>query len=95
VDALAIGLRWVGGQNELEQSMVDGRAGLIHRAIQRRGGDSDGLAGWSRRQRAAAYVAALTDRSRPAPSEFERLSECRSYHLGWLLLAAAMAGGGL
>jgi len=95
LDALAIGLRWIRGQNELGQSMVDGGAGLIHRAIQRRGGDCDGLAGWSRRQRNAAYVAALTGRTRRAPSEFERLSECRSYHLGWLLLAAAMAGGGL
>jgi hypothetical protein len=95
LDALALGLRWVSGQNELGQSLVDGRAGLIHRAIQRRGGDCDGLAGWSRRQRGAAYVAALASRSRPAPSELERCSECRSYHLGWLLLAAAMAGGGI
>ena len=93
LDALAIGLRWISGQNELGQSLVDGRAGLIHRAIQRRGGDCDGLAGWSRRQRGAAYVAALAGRSRPAPSELEPCSECRSYHLGWLLLAAAMAAG--
>jgi hypothetical protein len=93
LDALGGGLRWVTGHNELGQSLVDGRAGLIHRAIQRRGGDCDGLAGWSRPQRGAAYVAALTGRPRSAPSEFERLTECRSYHLGWLLLAAAMAGG--
>ena len=82
LDALGNGLRWVTGHNELGQSLVDGRAGLIHRAIQRRGGDCDGLAGWSRPQRGAAYVAALTGRPRSAPSEFERLTECRSYHLG-------------
>jgi hypothetical protein len=89
--ALIAGLRWVSGDNELGDSLVDREAGLIYRAIQRRGGNADGLAGWSPRQRRAAFLAALTNRSRRVPTEFELLRECRSYHLGWQLLAAAMA----
>jgi hypothetical protein len=88
---LIAGLRWLAGENELGRPLIDRRAGLIHRAIQRRGGDADGLAGWSRRQRAGAYLAALANRTRPAPRHLELLTECRSYHLGWLLVAAAMA----
>jgi hypothetical protein len=91
VRPLISGLRWVVGDNELGRSMVDPRAGLIHRAIQRAGGDADGLAGWSRGQCRAAQLAALTGRPLPAPRKLERLAECRSYHLGWLLLAAGMA----
>ena len=92
VDELTAGLRWIGGANELGLSMVDAEAGLIHRSIQRAGGDADGLAGWSRAQRVAAYGAAVSGRPRRAPGRFEVLRECRSYHLGWLLVAAAMAG---
>ena len=68
---LIAGLRWVTGDNELGESLVDREAGLIYRAIQRRGGDADGLAGWSRRQRRAAFLAALTNRTRRAPTEFD------------------------
>jgi hypothetical protein len=89
--SLLTGLRWINGHNELGRSLVDRRAGLIHRAIQRRGADPDGVAGWSRRQRAAVSLAALTNQARTAPRELEVLAECRSYHLGWLLVAAAMA----
>jgi hypothetical protein len=89
--ALTAGLRWVTGHNELGQSLVDGRVGLIYRAIQRKGTDADGFAGWSRRQRVAACLAAMARRTRGAPRNLELLTECRSYHLGWLLLAAAMA----
>ncbi len=88
---LTAGVRWVTGDNELGESLVDPQAGLIYRSIQRPGGDADGLAGWSRRQRRAAGIAALSGRTRRAPREFELLRECRSYHLGWQLLAAAMA----
>jgi hypothetical protein len=91
VRPLISGLRWVVGDNELGRSMVDSRAGLIHRAIQRAGGDADGVAGWSRGQCRAVQVAALTGRPLPAPRKLARLAECRSYHLGWLLLAAGMA----
>jgi hypothetical protein len=90
-EPLIAGLRWISGHNELGRSLVARRSGLIHRAIQRRGGDADGLAGWSRRQRAAVYVAAVTNRTRTTPRQLEVLDECRSYHLGWLLVAAAMA----
>jgi len=91
VHALTTGLRWIGGTNELGLSMIDPHAGLIYRSIQRAGGDADGLAGWSRAQRVAVYGAAASGRPRPAPRRFEVLRECRSYHLGWLLVAAAMA----
>ncbi len=89
--ALMKGLRWVTGENELGRSLVDHEAGVILRAIQRPGGDADGLVGWSRRQRLAATMAAVANRGRAAPGAVEQLPECRSYHLGWLLLAAAMA----
>ena len=88
---LSAGLRWVAGDNELGRPMIDRRAGLIHRALQRPGGDADGLAGCSRRQRAAAYLASLAGAPRPVPQCLEPVLECRSYHLGWLLLAAAAA----
>lgn len=91
-EALTSGVQWINGTNELGQSMVNRRGGVIYRSVQRTGGDADGFAGWSRRQRAAAYRAGLTGRPRPAPEALEVLEECRSYHLGWLLLAAAMAG---
>lgn len=89
--ALIRGLRWVTGDNELGESLVDPTHGLIYRAIQRRGADADGFAGWSQRQRAAVYLAAVANRRLRAPRNVEVLRECRSYHLGWLLLAAAMA----
>lgn len=85
------GLRWVGGDNELDRSMVDSRAGLVYRAIQRAGGDADGFAGWSRAQRWSVYRGALTGRPAGPPAELEMLCESRSYHLGWLLVAAGMA----
>jgi len=92
---LSAGLSWVTGRNELGVSLVDPRTGLIYRSIQRAGGDADGLAGWSRSQRVAAYTAALSGRERGVPRSLEVLHECRSYHLGWLLVAAAMAGAGV
>jgi hypothetical protein len=95
VHALRAGLRWIGGTNELGVAMIDPDAGLIYRSIQRAGGDADGLAGWSRTQRVAVYGAAASGRPRPAPRKLEVLRECRSYHLGWLLVAAAMAGADL
>lgn len=90
---LISGLHWVGGDNELGRSMVDPRAGLIYRAIQRAGGDADGFAGWSRGQRWSVYRGALTGRPARSPRELELLCESRSYHLGWLLVAAGMARG--
>jgi hypothetical protein len=95
LSALTHGVRWVGGKNELGESLVDPRAGLIYRSIQRSGGDADGLAGWSRAQRVAVYLATLSGRRRSAPRRLEILRECRSYHLGWVLVAAAMAAAGV
>jgi len=93
-EPISAGLQWIGGANELGRSMINRRAGVIYRAVQRAGGDADGFAGWSRQQRAAAHRAGLCGRHRPAPTALEVLQECRSYHLGWLLLAAGMAGAG-
>ena len=89
--ALTVGVRWIWGENELDRCLVDRDAAMIYRAIQRTGGDADGFAGWSRRQRAAASLAAISGHARGTPASLEVLAECRSYHLGWLLLAAAMA----
>lgn len=91
LEALTVGLRWIWGENELDRCLVNPDAAVIYRAIQRTGGDADGFAGWSRRQRAAAYFAAMSSHAPRVPERLEVLAECRSYHLGWLLLAAAMA----
>jgi hypothetical protein len=91
VEPLTAGVRWIWGENELGRCLVNADAAMIYRAIQRTGGDADGFAGWSRRQRAEAYLAALSGHARGTPKRLELLVECRSYHLGWLLLAAAMA----
>jgi hypothetical protein len=91
--ALTAGVRWIWGANELDRCLVNSDAAVIYRAVQRAGGDADGFAGWSRRQRGAASLAAMSGHARRAPARLEVLTECRSYHLGWLLLAAAMAAG--
>ena len=91
-EAMTTGVRWIWGTNELDRCLVNPEAGMIYRAIQRTGGDADGFAGWSHKQRAAASLAALSNRTHRVPPKLEVLTECRPYHLGWLLLAAAMAG---
>jgi hypothetical protein len=91
--ALSRGLEWLYGRNELGLSMVSTTPPMIHRAIQRRGGDPDGFAGWSRRQRltvgARSLGAARATAAHASPAHLEVLEECRSYHPGWLLYAAA------
>lgn len=91
LEPLTVGVRWIWGENELDRCLVNRDAAMIYRAIQRVGGEADGFAGWSRRQRAAACLAAVSGHARGTPTALEVLAECRSYHLGWVLLAAAMA----
>jgi hypothetical protein len=94
-DALALGLDWLAGANELEVDMVDRSPGLINRCIQRTGSDADGRYGLS----GAGYTRALGRSLAPGMFDgaasagaggFEVLRECRSYHLGWLLYAQGL-----
>jgi hypothetical protein len=98
-DALGLGLRWLMGQNEIGTSLVDGDGGFVSRCVQRRGSDADGPYGLSR----SAYRRVLIRSLRPPPDHrgiraeptgLEILRECRSYHLGWLLYAHALAERG-
>jgi hypothetical protein len=93
---LDVGLRWLFGENELVTSLVDDDRGFISRCIQRVGSDADGPYGLSQ----SAYHRVLLRSLRPgadgrgvraAPAELEILRECRSYHLGWILCAQALA----
>jgi hypothetical protein len=93
---LDLGLRWLFGENELATSLVDDDGGFISRCIQRVGSDADGPYGLSQ----SAYRRVLLRSLRPgadargvraAPAELEILRECRSYHLGWILYAQALA----
>jgi hypothetical protein len=95
-DALGLGLRWLDGHNELSESLVAEDNGFICRCIQRAGSDADGPYGLSR----WAYNRVLVRSLRPpldgrgvraTPAELEILRECRSYHLGWVLCAHALA----
>lgn len=94
-DALALGLDWLYGENELSVSLVDDGPPFIPRCIQRAGSDADGTYGLSRR----GFAGVLAGQLRPpadgggkqaAPSDLEVLRECRSYHLGWVLCAHAL-----
>lgn len=93
---LRLGLEWLHGKNELNTPMVVQEPPFIWRAIQLCGGDPDGIAGWSREQHVRAIAASWAPsryRSRVrGAQELELLRECRSYHLGWLLYAAARLG---
>jgi len=87
-DNLERSLRWVGGLNERDESLVVSGALLVHRDIHRAGvgrvhrmieGSLHCLGkktAWDERHDAAAF------RVNP---------ECRPYHLGWILYAAGLA----
>jgi hypothetical protein len=94
-EPLARGLEWL-WRNELDTPMFTTSPPFICRAIQRVGSDPDAAYGIaSRNYRAAAArslaPALVADRVSVAPGQLEVLSECRSYHLGWLLYAATLA----
>ncbi|HXW56421.1 MAG TPA: hypothetical protein VEJ67_11770 [Candidatus Cybelea sp.] len=74
------GLRWVFGDNELEEDMRDDSSNLIWRAIYR----TDSL----RHVDSVLEVLSMREDVRPR-KELARLFECRPYHLGWLLYAWA------
>jgi hypothetical protein len=88
------GLRWLKGENELDRPLVSDTPAWYCRAIQRRGSDPDRFGGVSR----AAHVRILLRSvvgSAPRgtfarPDRLEVLGEDRSYHLGWLLVAARL-----
>ena len=83
------GLRWVFGANELGESLVCEEQGLVLRDIHRRG------VGRARRITGGALWCCgwRTRRNSGAPSmHFEVNSECRPYHLGWILYAASLVG---
>jgi hypothetical protein len=95
-DALGLGLRWLDGQNELSASLVAEDGGFICRCIQRLGSDADGPYGLSRSGFSRVLLRSLrppvdSPGVRARPAELEILQECRSYHLGWVLRAHALA----
>jgi hypothetical protein len=82
LEAVARGLRWIHGQNELRENMVDRDNGLVLRSIRRRRGlDRVSLAA-----KTAVSLAGL-----PLSGSSARLTELnptdRPYHFGWVLEA--------
>lgn len=96
-DALARGLEWLDGANELGEPLVGGEPPLIPRCLMRAGSDADGPYGVSRANFARVVGRSLApraggDRTAAEPGRLEVLRECRSYHLGWLLYADSLVG---
>jgi len=71
------GLRWISGENELSQDLVDTDAGVAWRCIQP--------------PKSTAYAASIRGliSKRATRGRLEILYECRPYELGWLLYAFA------
>lgn len=91
--ALARGVEWLLGDNELGRSLVDEERRFIARCLQRRGADADGPSGMSRAQWRRVVWSSWG--LRPAAGthddgSFELLEEARPYELGWLLYARAL-----
>ncbi len=86
------GLDWLFGENELGTSLVEESKGVIWRAIQRDGSVHDGSYGvppttlWRRRMTGMGLGA--LGGLRRSSARLEMLRECRTYHLGWVLLAS-------
>jgi hypothetical protein len=99
-DALALGVDWELGANELGTSLVSHEPSSIARCIQRRGSQADGIYGVSQLNFARMFTRSLAprlagDRVTAAPQDLEMLLECRSYHLGWLLYADSLVQAAL
>jgi hypothetical protein len=95
-EALALGLDWLFGANELSTSLVEDDPPFVFRCIQRTGGDADGPYGMSKANFArvlarSARPGSVPDQTHAEPERLEVLRECRSYHLGWILYADALA----
>lgn len=96
-EALARGLAWLDGENELGAELVGGEPPLIPRCVMRAGSEADGPYGISRANFARVVGRSLApraggDRTAAEPGRLEVLGECRSYHLGWLLYADSLVG---
>ncbi len=82
LEAVAHGLRWIHGRNELGADMVDRANGLVLRSIRRKRGPDRLWLG----AKTAASLAGL-----PTPGSTARLTELnptdRPYHFGWVLEA--------
>jgi len=90
--ALNKGLDWLSRHPELPQAeMIDAERGVIWRAIQREDPARTGAFGLGRGDRLRMAASAWTgwEDRRSFTGGFRR-NECRSYHLGWVLLAAAL-----
>ena len=91
--ALASGLQWLFGPNELSTPLVDFDRGFIARCVQRRGADPDGPLGMSRSQWLRVLLSSRVSRSAYGETHhdgLELLAECRPYELGWLLYARSL-----
>jgi hypothetical protein len=76
-DQIYKGLEWIGGANELRQSLEDKSASLVWRCI-----------GQQKSTSSLGRLAALVGQGRAAGT-LHVLHECRPYELGWLLYAFA------
>ncbi|HEY1854942.1 MAG TPA: hypothetical protein VGG40_10170 [Solirubrobacterales bacterium] len=99
-EALALGVDWELGANELSTSLVSTEPSSIARCIQRRGSQADGIYGVSQLNFARMFARSLApklsgDHVTAAPQSLEMLLECRSYHLGWLLYADSLVQAAL
>ena len=86
--AVDIGLRWITGNNELEEDLIDRRTGVIWRDIEKR----EPFLKMLRIVRAAFCTAGLKSLYRIADKFCTGLRvnrECRPYELGWILYAWA------
>jgi hypothetical protein len=90
--ALELGLDWLNGENEIKRPLVSCAPLWFDRAIQRSGSDPDGYGGMSRpdhvRLVLSSVVGSAARATGPRRGGFEVLTEDRSYHLGYVLLAA-------
>ena len=91
--ALRRGLDWATGPNELGQALIQREPPFFARAIQRKGTDPDGFFGLSRIDHWRVVLTSLVGGGRGTSAQsrdLEILDEDRSYHLGWVLYAAAL-----
>jgi hypothetical protein len=82
------GLRWVFGDNERRESLVLAEHGLVLRDIH-----GQGVGRARRALRAALWCRGRRGHLRRGPGPFVVNAECRPYHLGWILYAAALREG--
>ncbi len=91
--AISASLQWMTRHPECaDEDLIDESQSMIWRAAQREPRSRTGAFGLGPRERRMLWLAAWTDRSDRRP--FRRgyiCYECRPYHLGWVLLASAMA----